>query len=85
MDNIKAGVYRHYKGGQVFVIGSAKHSETNEELVAYIGMQDKRLHFRPLNSFVETINCDNKMVNRFCLEKIIEFDISSVLNEVGKI
>jgi hypothetical protein len=29
------GVYRHYKGGHYEVLGTARHTETEEELVVY--------------------------------------------------
>ena len=32
---MKTGRYQHYKGGEYIVIGVARHSETNEELVVY--------------------------------------------------
>jgi len=35
MSTIPNGLYRHYKGGYYVVTGSAKHSETNEEMVVY--------------------------------------------------
>ena len=32
---MKLGRYRHYKGNDYIVIGVARHSETQEELVVY--------------------------------------------------
>ena len=32
---IQSGRYRHYKGNEYTVIGVARHSETQEELVVY--------------------------------------------------
>ena len=35
MSDVPAGRYRHYKGNDYTVIGVARHSETEEELVVY--------------------------------------------------
>ena len=35
MNQIKPGRYRHYKGNEYTVFGTAQHSETLEELVLY--------------------------------------------------
>jgi hypothetical protein len=35
MNTVKIGRYRHYKGKEYTVIGVARHSETEEELVVY--------------------------------------------------
>ena len=32
---IQPGTYRHFKGGLYEVLGSARHSETEEEMVVY--------------------------------------------------
>ena len=32
---IKLGAYRHYKGQYYEVIGTARHSETHEDMVVY--------------------------------------------------
>lgn len=69
MDIIKNGIYRHYKGGLSLVIGTASHSETKETEVIYIGMQDKTLHIRPLDSFTDMIDSSTP---RFSFERGIE-------------
>lgn len=35
MKEIRPGRYRHYKGNEYTVIGTARHSETLEEFVVY--------------------------------------------------
>ena len=35
MESIKPGRYRHFKGKEYEVLGVARHSETEEELVVY--------------------------------------------------
>ena len=35
MTEINIGRYRHYKGNEYTVIGTARHSETLEEMVVY--------------------------------------------------
>ncbi len=35
MQELQPGLYRHYKGGTYQVIGVARHSETDEQLVVY--------------------------------------------------
>lgn len=53
---VKPGLYRHYKGKHYEVIGVAKHSETNENMVVYRPLYGERgLWVRPLKMFEETM------------------------------
>jgi hypothetical protein len=66
MKDVKAGIYRHYKGGRYEVIGCAKHSETMEELVVYRALYgDKGLWVRPKKMFLEYVTVDGLSVARF--------------------
>ncbi len=50
------GRYRHYKGNDYIVLGVARHSETEEELVVYRqDYGDRGLWVRPLTMFQETV------------------------------
>jgi hypothetical protein len=55
---LKPGRYRHYKGREYRVIGVARHSETEEELVVYQPLYEGAypLWVRPLAMFVEEID-----------------------------
>lgn len=60
------GRYRHYKGGEYEVIGTARHSETQEQLVVYRPLyNDTGLWVRPLAMFTETVLVDGRSVPRF--------------------
>jgi len=63
---IQAGVYRHYKGNIYQVIGVAKHSETEEDLVVYQALYGEcGLWVRPINMFCEKVEVGRKFVPRF--------------------
>jgi hypothetical protein len=60
------GCYRHYKGNDYQVIGIARHSETEEELVVYRKLYgDGSLWVRSLAMFVESVSVDGLSVPRF--------------------
>ena len=61
------GLYRHYKGGLYRVIGTARHSETDEMLVVYRCLYDNdSLWVRPLRMFQESvIHDDGRQLPRF--------------------
>lgn len=63
---LKEGRYRHHKGNQYIVLGVARHSETDEEVVVYRQDYGERgLWVRPLTMFLETVEVDGKRVPRF--------------------
>lgn len=65
---LKPGKYKHYKGKLYEVIGTAKHSETLEELVVYKALyqpEGENLWVRPLNMFTEEIIIEGKKIPRF--------------------
>ena len=64
--DIKPGKYRHYKGGLYTVIGLARHSETEEQLVVYRPEYgESGLWVRPLSMFVEHVTVNGQSVPRF--------------------
>ena len=66
MDEIKPGRYRHFKGNEYEVIGLARHSETQEEMVVYRALYgDFGLWVRPARMWNETIERDGKTFRRF--------------------
>ena len=63
---IKVGKYRHFKGNEYEVIGLARHSETQEELVVYRALYGERgLWVRPASMWNETVEHDGKAFTRF--------------------
>lgn len=65
---IKQGRYRHYKGKEYRVLGCAKHSETEEELVIYRALYgDRDLWVRPRSMFTEMVQVNGTSVPRFQL------------------
>ena len=64
--DIATGRYRHYKGNEYTVIGIARHSESQEELVVYRQEHgDRILWVRPLSMFMEIVEVDGREVLRF--------------------
>lgn len=63
---IQAGRYRHYKGNTYQVIGVAKHSETEEDVVVYRALYGEGgLWVRPLEMFREKVEIAGKSIPRF--------------------
>ncbi|MEY2678855.1 MAG: hypothetical protein RLZ00_1547 [Pseudomonadota bacterium] len=60
------GLYRHYKGGQYEVIGTARHSETLEPMTVYRALYGAHgLWVRPAAMFAETVEIDGVVRQRF--------------------
>ncbi len=68
MRELRAGVYKHYKGGLYLVLGVARHSESHEKLVAYIqlsGAEGTKIWVRPYKNFFEEIIAHGVIKPRF--------------------
>lgn len=65
--NIKIGKkYRHFKGNEYLVLHLAKHSETLEDIVVYQPLYgDRGIWVRPLDMFLEQVEVNGVLVNRF--------------------
>src|SRR5450432_2450892 len=65
-NSIQPGRYRHYKGNEYTVIGTARHSETLEEMVLYRQEYGEHgLWVRPKLMFSEAVKVDGQEVPRF--------------------
>lgn len=63
---IKPGKYRHFKGNLYEVIGVARHSETQEEMVVYRALYGEYgLWVRPAVMWTETVDRDGYHGSRF--------------------
>ena len=66
MSAVHPGRYRHYKGNEYEVIGIARHSESEEEMVIYRKLYgDHSLWVRPLSMFQENVLLDGQQMPRF--------------------
>ena len=64
--SIRTGRYRHFKGNEYVVLGLARHSETQEELVVYRqDYGDRSLWVRPKDMFLEGVEENGRSVPRF--------------------
>ena len=63
---VKPGKYRHFKGNEYEVIGTARHSETLEEMVVYRALYgDGELWVRPAAMWEDTVQRDGQTFRRF--------------------
>lgn len=73
---VKPGLYEHYKGQHYRVIGTARHSETEELLVVYTALYQKPANYddptdlgnlwvRPAKMFTETVSILGRNRPRF--------------------
>ena len=66
MSTVKPGRYRHFKGNEYEVIGTARHSETLEEMVVYRALYgDGGLWVRPAAMWTEQVERDGYRSPRF--------------------
>ena len=65
------GIYQHYKGDVYKVIGRAKHTETQEQMIIYKDASSN-IWVRPKEMFESYIEVDGQQVERF--KYLGEFD-----------
>ena len=66
MTTLRPGLYRHFKGNEYEVIGVARDSETQQEVVVYRARYGEGgLWVRPLAMFTEIIERDGRRQCRF--------------------
>lgn len=71
MNDIKLGIYQHFKEKKYEVIGVARNSETLEEMLVYKALYDtpefgkNSLWVRPLKMFTDYVEKDNYSGPRF--------------------
>ncbi|SFT39435.1 DUF1653 domain-containing protein [Pseudomonas marincola] len=66
--DLQPGLYRHYKGPEYRVIGVARHSETQEQVVVYQALYGEYgIWVRPLEMFCSHVTVEGESVPRFAL------------------
>ena len=63
---VRPGRYRHFKGNEYQVLGVARHSETEEEMVVYSALYGEGgLWVRPAAMWLENVTRDGVTQPRF--------------------
>ncbi len=63
---MEKGIYKHFKGNEYEVLGTAVHSETMEEMVIYKALYGEGgIWVRPLKMWDEIVLHNGKEVKRF--------------------
>ncbi len=70
LETIKLGKYRHFKGGEYQVVGTARHSESLAVMVIYKPLYDLKegeleTWVRPIEMFFDTKEHEGETVARF--------------------
>lgn len=65
-ESIQVGkLYKHFKGNIYKVVGFARHSETDEDMVLYQSQKNNELWVRPISMWNEYL--PEKQIHRFTL------------------
>ncbi len=80
MEEIKKGIYRHYKGREYRFLNEVKNSETKEDMVVYQDLEDEsKVWARPKQMFLEEVEIDGIKKPRF--EFLREEEVDSFENK----
>jgi len=80
----KTGVYQHYKGPKYEVLGLARHSETEEELVVYRALYGEfGIWVRPMSMFLEEVDVNGSVRPRFSLLEAYPVTLGCHASEVA--
>lgn len=72
---VKKGIYHHYKSGVYEVIGEAKNPETREDYIVYKDIKDeKKVWTRPKKIFLEEVEVKGKKKPRFEYKQAVEIE-----------
>jgi len=66
MNNLKVGIYRHYKGHEYRLLNEVKNSETQEDMIVYQDLADaKKIWARPKKMFLGEVEIEGVKKPRF--------------------
>jgi len=66
MEDLKKGIYRHYKGGEYKILNEALNSETKEKVVVYQDLKDEsKIWTRPKDMFLSEVEIKGAKKPRF--------------------
>lgn len=84
MPNIETGIYRHYKGGVYYVIGTGSHTENGTRLVAYFDLKKGGLYFRPESMFSDRVKHEGRFRKRFTRSLHIETELKEKNQQIAQ-
>jgi hypothetical protein len=67
-EDLRCGVYEHYKGKRYLVLGVARHTESGELMAVYVPLYSvpgPQMAARPLAMFSEDLDVDGERRPRF--------------------
>ncbi|MEK7557847.1 MAG: nucleotide exchange factor GrpE [Patescibacteria group bacterium] len=64
-NDLKLGIYRHYKNKDYKVLFIAKNSESKQKMVVYQSLCDEQIWVRPIDMFFSQVEVDGKKKPRF--------------------
>lgn len=73
-EEIKPGIYKHFKGGEYQFLFIAFNEKDQKETVVYKSLKDNKIWFRDIDNFKEEIEVDGKKIKRFKFIKDIQDD-----------